>query len=201
MNFARRDPVGARTGGCEQGFKWKTQVSSRLYITSGSMKALDIAQISTVSLIGSHMKNHISHVLANSPKFLSALTGPLGMTPMSKSNQSRFCVWLTTEPSPKLPDTLLQSMRVVAWDNITDHLLNAEDTTSSSSGSGQPVTSHSLLDNVLKSGKLKRRSVFQISLLYVHCGVLWDKPTDQLLNAENTTRNSGSGKMFLNLVS
>ena len=72
------------------------------------------------------------------------------MIPIGKSTQSRFCVWLTTEPSQKIPDTLLQSMRIVAWDNITDQLLRTDD--ASSSGS-EHVTSHSLLDNVLKSGE------------------------------------------------
>ena len=78
--------------------------------------------------------------------------GALGMTPIGKNNQSRFCIWLTTEPSPKIPATLLQSVRIVAWDNITDHLLQTED--GSSSNSGQDVTKHSLLDDVLKTGEL-----------------------------------------------
>ena len=72
------------------------------------------------------------------------------MIPIGKSSHSRFCVWLTTEPSQKVPDILLHSMRIVAWDNVTDQLLQTEE----ASSSGQEVTSYNLLDDVLKTGKI-----------------------------------------------
>ncbi|XP_022099208.1 dynein beta chain, ciliary-like [Acanthaster planci] len=72
--------------------------------------------------------------------------GPLGLNPISRESESRFCVWLTSEPSSKLSDALLQSLRVVCWDNLTEQVLNAED---ASAGAEVP-SNDSSLDDLLK---------------------------------------------------
>ena len=77
-------------------------------------------------------------------------TGPLGLNPINTDSKSRFCIWLTSEPSGKLSDALLQALRIISWDNLNDELLGSEDP--AQPGPEVPIADTSL-DDLLKTGE------------------------------------------------
>ncbi|XP_033641711.1 dynein beta chain, flagellar outer arm-like [Asterias rubens] len=74
--------------------------------------------------------------------------GPLGLNPINTDSKSRFCIWLTSEPSGKLSDALLQALRIISWDNLNDELLGSEDP--AQPGPEVPIADTSL-DDLLKT--------------------------------------------------
>lgn len=38
------------------------------------------------------------------------------MVPINRGDQSRSCIWMTSEPSSTIPYFLIQNLRIVTWD-------------------------------------------------------------------------------------
>jgi hypothetical protein len=42
-----------------------------------------------------------------------------------KQKGNRFCVWITSEPCPLIPRFLLQNLHKLAWNHITEDVINS----------------------------------------------------------------------------
>nr|XP_022320176.1 dynein beta chain, flagellar outer arm-like isoform X6 [Crassostrea virginica] len=66
------------------------------------------------------------------PKFFNNLKKHLIRVSRSRSNAqddkqkgNRFCVWITSEPCPMIPSFLLQNLHKIAWNHITEDVVNS----------------------------------------------------------------------------
>lgn len=74
--------------------------------------------------------------------------GPLGMLPISRGDQSRCCIWMTSEPFTNIPYFLIQNLRIITWDNFTPHIIEEGEPEGEVESSTAPS-----LENTLKTGE------------------------------------------------
>jgi len=62
--------------------------------------------------------------------------------PEEKQKPSKFCVWITSQPSPKIPNFLILNLHKVAWNHVTMDIMQpdmTDATTDSGEGSEPPL--------------------------------------------------------------
>lgn len=80
----------------------------------------------------------------------------LGVMQEDKQKGSRFCVWITSEPCPRITDFLIRNLHKVSWSHITQDVITPEGGTADEGGKvDAPFTiQHKSPQSYLHSGTL-----------------------------------------------